>query len=130
MDGIDDYMISIVPSIDIDSSVQEAAMFMTANSTGSLLVKKFDEYVGIVTETELARKVLGKGLNRESIGVEEVMISPVFSMDRYLPVEEANRFMHKNKIWHLSVTEEYKIANIHSMKDLVAYFSKDLGMQE
>ena len=78
MDGIDDYMISTVLSIDIDSSVQEAAMFMTANNIGSLLVKQFDEYVGIVTETELARKVLGKGLNRESIGIEEVMTSPVF----------------------------------------------------
>ena len=130
MDGIDDYMISIVPSIDIDSSVQEAAMFMTANNIGSLLVKKFDEYVGIVTETELARKVLGKGLNRESIGVEEVMTSPVFSMDRYLPVEEANRFMHKNKIRHLRVTEEDKIVSILSMKDFVTYFSKDFGMQE
>lgn len=130
MDGIDDYMISTVLSIDIDSSVQEAAMFMTANNIGSLLVKKFDEYVGIVTETELARKVLGKGLNRESIGVEEVMTSPVFSMDRYLPVEEANRFMHKNKIRHLRVTEEDKIVSILSMKDLVAYFSKDFGMQE
>jgi signal-transduction protein with cAMP-binding, CBS, and nucleotidyltransferase domain len=130
LDGIDDYMISIVPSIDIDSSVQEAAMFMTANNIGSLLVKKFDEYVGIVTETELARKVLGKGLNRESIGVEEVMKSPVFSMDRYLPVEEANRFMHKNKIRHLRVTEEDKIVSILSMKDLVAYFSKGFGMQE
>ena len=123
-------MISTVLSIDIDSSVQEAAMFMTANNIGSLLVKKFDEYVGIVTETELARKVLGKGLNRESIGVEEVMTSPVFSMDRYLPVEEANRFMHKNKIRHLRVTEEDKIVSILSMKDLVAYFSKDFGMQE
>ena len=71
-------MISTVLSIDIDSSVQEAAMFMTANNIGSLLVKQFDEYVGIVTETELARKVLGKGLNRESIGIEEVMTSPVF----------------------------------------------------
>lgn len=123
-------MISTVLSIDIDSSVQEAAMFMTANNIGSLLVKKFDEYVGIVTETELARKVLGKGLNRESIGIEEVMTSPVFSMDRYLPVEEANRFMHKNKIRHLRVTEEDKIVSILSMKDLVAYFSKDFGMQE
>ena len=123
-------MISTVLSIDIDSSVQEAAMFMTANNIGSLLVKKFDEYVGIVTETELARKVLGKGLNRESIGVEEVMTSPVFSMDRYLPVEEANRFIHKNKIRHLRVTEENKIVSILSMKDLVAYFSKDFGMQE
>ena len=78
MDGIDDYMISTVLSIDIDSSVQEAAMFMTANNIGSLLVKKFDEYVGIVTETELARKVLGKGLNRKFIGIEEVMTSLFF----------------------------------------------------
>ena len=78
MNGIDDYIISTVLSIDIDSSVQGAAMFMMANNIGTLLVKRFDEYVGIVTETELARKVLGKGLNCESIGIEEVMTSPVF----------------------------------------------------
>ena len=123
-------MISTVLSIDIDSSVKEAAMFMTANNIGSLLVKQFDDYVGIVTETELARKVLGKGLNRESIGIEEVMTSPIFSIDRYLPIEEANRFMRKNKIRHLRVTEESKIVSILSMKDLVTYFSKDFGMQE
>jgi signal-transduction protein with cAMP-binding, CBS, and nucleotidyltransferase domain len=98
-------------------------MFMTANNIGSLLVKKFDEYLGVVTETGLDRKVLCKDLNRESIGIEEFMTSPIFSMDRYLPVEEANRFMHKNKIRHLRVTEEDKIVNILSMKDLVAYFS-------
>ena len=44
---------------------------MMANNIGFLMVKRFDEYVGIVTETELARKVLGKGLNRETIGIEE-----------------------------------------------------------
>ena len=53
-------------------------MFITANNIGSLLVKQFDDYVGIVTETELARKVLVKGLNGESIGIEEVMTSPFF----------------------------------------------------
>jgi signal-transduction protein with cAMP-binding, CBS, and nucleotidyltransferase domain len=94
------------------------------------MLGKFDEYVGIVTERELVRKVLGKGLNRESLGTEEVMTSPVFSIDRYLPIKEANRFMHKNKIRHLRVTEEDKIVSILSMKDLVAYFSKDLGKQE
>ena len=58
-----------------------------------------------MTETELARKVLSKGLNPENIGVEEAMTSPVFSMDSYLPVKEANRFIHKNKIRHLRVTK-------------------------
>ena len=81
MDEIGDYMISPVLSIDIEPSVQEAAMFMTANNIGSLLVKKFDEYVDIVIERELDRKVLDKGLDRESIGIEGLMASPVFSMD-------------------------------------------------
>lgn len=130
MDEIGDYMISPVLSIDLESSVQEAAQFMEAHNIGSLLVKEFDEYVGIVTETDLARKVLGKGLNPESTVISEIMTSPVLSLDRYLPIEEANHFMHKNKIRHLGVTEVDKIVGILSVKDLVAYFSKDFRMQE
>ena len=130
MDDIGDYMISPILSIDKESTVQEAAQFMVAHNIGSVLVKEFEEYVGIVTETDLTRKVLGQGLKPESTPIAEIMTSPILSMDRYLPVEEANRFMHKNKIRHLGVTEEDKIIGILSVKDLVAYFSKDFRMQE
>ena len=130
MDEISDYMISTVLSIDVESSVQEAAQYMVSQSIGSVLVKEFDEYVGIVTETDLTRKVLGKGLNPEATRITEIMTSPILSLDRYLPIEEANRFMHKNKIRHLAVTEEDKIVGILSVKDLVSYFSKDFRMQE
>ena len=130
MDEIGDYMISPILSIDLESSVQEAAQFMVAHNIGSVLVKEFEEYVGIVTETDLTRKVLGKGLNAESTPVSEIMTSPILSLDCYLPVEEANRFMPKNKIRHLAVTEEEKIVGILSVKDLVSYFSRDFRMQE
>ena len=130
MDEIGDYMISPILSIDLESSVQEAAQFMMAHNIGSVLVKEFEEYVGIVTETDLTRKVLGKGLNAESTPVSEIMTSPILSLECYLPVEEANRFMHKNKIRHLAVTEEEKIVGILSVKDLVSYFSRDFRMQE
>ena len=130
MDEIGDYMISPILSIDLESSVQDAAQFMVAHNIGSVLVKEFEEYVGIVTETDLTRKVLGKGLNAESTPVSEIMTSPILSLDCYLPVEEANRFMHKNKIRHLAVTEEEKIVGILSVKDLVSYFSRDFRMQE
>lgn len=130
MDEIGDYMISNVLSIDVQSTVQEAAQFMVSHNIGSVLIKEFDEYVGIVTETDLTRKVLGGGLNAETTVISEIMTSPILTMDRYLPVEEANRFMHKNKIRHLGVTEEDKIVGVLSVKDLVAYFSKDFRMQE
>jgi signal-transduction protein with cAMP-binding, CBS, and nucleotidyltransferase domain len=103
---------------------------MLAHNIGSVLIKEFDEYVEIVTETDLTRKVLGKGLNAETTEVSEVMTSPILSLDCYLPIEEANRFMYKNKIRHLAVTEEDKIVDILSVKDLVAYFSKNFRMQE
>ncbi len=130
MDEIHDYMISPVLSIDIESTVQEAAQFMMAHNIGSVLVKEFEDYVGIVTEKDMTRKALGNGLNAESTLISEIMSSPVLSLDCYLPIEEANRFMHKNKIRHLAVSEENKIVGILSVKDLVAYFAKDFRMQE
>ena len=69
-------------------------------------------------------------MNPEATRITEIMTSPILSLDRYLPIEEANRFMHKNKIRHLAVTEEDKIVGILSVKDLVSYFSKDFRMQE
>lgn len=131
LDDIGDYMSSPVFSIDHDSTVQEAAQYMRVSNVGSLLIKEFDEYVGIVTETDLSRKVVGGGLNPETTPISKIMTQPVQSMDRFLPVEEANQFMHANKIRHLAVTEDEKIVGMLSIKDLVAYYAKSsFKMQE
>ncbi len=130
MDDIGDYMSSPILSVDSESSVQEAANYMNANGVGSVLISELGEFVGMVTETDLTRKVLGKGLNAETTTVASIMSSPLLSLDRYLPIEEANRFMHKNKIRHLVITEEEKIVGMLSVKDLVSYFAKDFRMQE
>ncbi len=130
LDDIGDYMSSPVLSVDSESTVKETILYMQANEIGAVLVQKLGEFVGLVTESDLARKVLGKGLNVETTIIETVMTSPVLSMDRYLPVEEANLFMHKNKIRHLAVTEEDKVVGMLSLRDLVTYYSKDFRMQE
>lgn len=131
LDDIGDYMSSPVFSIDHDSTVQEAAQYMRVSNVGSLLIKEYDDFVGIVTETNLSRKVVGGGLNPETTPISEIMTQPVLSMDRFLPVEEANQFMHKNKIRHLAVTEDEKIVGMLSIKDLVAYYAKSsFKMQE
>jgi len=131
LDDIGDYMSSPVFSIDHDSTVQEAAQYMRVSNVGSLLVKEFDDFVGVVTETDLTSKVVGGGLNPETTAISEVMTQPVQSMDRFLPVEEANKFMHKNKIRHLAITEEEKIVGMLSVRDLVAYYAKSsFKMQE
>lgn len=131
MDDIGDYMSSPVFSIDHNSTVQEAAQYMRVSNVGSLLIKEFDDFVGIVTETDLTRKVVGGGLNPETTPISKIMTQPVQSMDRFLPIEEANQFMHKNKIRHLAISEDEKIVGMLSVKDLVAYYAKaSFKMQE
>lgn len=130
MEDIGDYMSTPILSIDSDSTVQETAQYMAANHVGALLVKEFDDYVGIVTEKDLTGKVLAKKKDPETMSVTEIMSQPILTMDRYLPPEEANTLMRKNKIRHLAITEEDKIVGIISVKDLVIFYSKSFRMAE
>ncbi len=130
MDEIGDYMTSPVMKIDAEATVSEAAEMMNSNNIGSLIISRLGEDVGIITERDLTQKVLALNKNPESIAVSEIMTSPILTMDRYLPVDEANEFMRKNKIRHLAVTEEDKIVGLLSVSNLVAYFSKSFRMQE
>ncbi|KMP11959.1 hypothetical protein UZ36_02665 [Candidatus Nitromaritima sp. SCGC AAA799-C22] len=130
MDEIAEYMSSPVLSIDAQSSAQEAAEYMSGNSVGALLVTNMGKHVGVVTETDLTRRVVGKGLNPETTLVSDIMTQPVLTMDEYLPMDEANHFMHENKIRHLAVTEADEIVGMLSIKDLVSYYAKSFRMQE
>ncbi len=130
LEEIGDYMSSPVKSIDSELTVQEAAQQMHATNVGAVLVRIYDKYVGILTETDLSRKIVAKGLNPETTMVSSVMTKPILSMDRYMPVIEAEKFMKEKNIRHLAVTEEDKIVGILSVKDLVSCYSKSFRMVE
>ena len=129
MAELGEFMSSPVLRIDSDGSAQDAAILMEKSHVGSLIVEQYGDDVGIITERELSQKVMAKGGNSEEMKVSDIM-TPIQSMDRYMPIEEANLYMHKNKIRHLAVTDDDKIVGILSIKDLVAYYSRDFRMQE
>jgi len=130
LEDIGKYMSSPVSSIDSELTVQEAAQQMHAKNVGALLVRVYDKFVGILTETDLTRKVIAKGLNTETTLVSSIMTKTILSMDRYMPVQEAEEFMKKKNIRHLAVTEEGDIVGILSVKDLVSCYSKSFRMVE
>ncbi|MEK9627923.1 MAG: CBS domain-containing protein [Nitrospinota bacterium] len=120
---IAEFMSSPVQSVTRDSTIREVSQMMTERNIGSVLVKNGGEFIGIVTERDLTRKVIGKGLDPETTPVIEVMSSPLITLDGDEPVTDANQFMAKHKIRHLAVTIEGKIEGIISVKDLVAFYA-------
>ncbi len=121
---IADYMSTSLISVGPDATIFDTAQLLSEKQVGSALVKKDGEYIGIVTETDLSRKVLGKGLDPKTTIVSAVMSpQPLITLDCHQPVTEANSFMAKNKVRHLPVTENGKIVGIISVRDLVAFFA-------
>ena len=120
---IGDYMVSPVLSVDTTTSIQEAAQLMESKNIGSLLVKNGETFVGIVTETDLTRKILAKGLKDKNPKVSEIMTSPIQTIDCHEPIVDANQLMANKKIRHLAVTENDTVVGILSVKDLVHYYA-------
>jgi len=69
---IGDNMVSPVLSIGPYASSQEAAQFMETNHVGSRLVIDGDAFIGIVTEMDLTRKILAKGLKDKNPKVSDI----------------------------------------------------------
>ena len=116
---IAEFMSTPVQSVTRESTIREVSQMMTERNIGSVLVKNGGEFIGIVTERDLTRKVIGKGLDPETTPVIEIMSSPLITLDGDEPVTNANQFMAKHKIRHLAVTIEGKIEGIISVVHLV-----------
>ena len=119
------YMNSPVLSVDAEKTIQEAGEFMLKNEVRSLLVKDQSEYVGIVTKTDFILRVyINETMDPEKDVVLEIMSKPVLSLDANTTMEEARKYMQKNKIGHLGVTENGKVTGMLSKENLLAYFGK------
>ena len=116
-------MRTTMETIASERTVQEAAQTMAEKRIGSLLVLEAGEMVGIVTETDLVRKVIAARLPASSTRVGAVMNYPLIQIDINHTVRDASRLMAEKRIRHLAVTEENKVVGLLSVRDLVKMVS-------
>jgi signal-transduction protein with cAMP-binding, CBS, and nucleotidyltransferase domain len=112
-------MQTTMATIASERMVLEAAQAMAEKRIGSLLVLDAEDIVGIVTETDMVRKVLAAGLPASSTPVGAVMNAPLIQIDIDDTARDASRLMAEKRIRHLAVTEDNKIVGLLSLRDLV-----------
>lgn len=113
-------------SVDPATSVKRAAEIMEAQEIGSLLVKKGEEFLGIVTEVDFTHKVMRGELDPHKTSVGHVMSSPLINIEGDSSIEEAQEVMKRRGIRHLLVTDKGKPVGVVSARDLV-YFEYPEG---
>ena len=99
-------------------NVLDAARLMKNKKIGNVLVVENNQPIGILTESDILKKVVAEGKNAKDVLVEEVMTTPVIVTDPYIPVEEAMKTMGKCNIRRLPVVENGKLIGIITHKDI------------
>ena len=109
-------------SIPPDASLLEAARLMRDSKIGALLVEDREQFVGVVSETDLVRKAMAGGENPLGQPVKSVMSSPIITIEIDRSAHDASDQMAEHGIRHLAVTQDGEIVGMISVVDLLRYF--------
>jgi CBS domain-containing protein len=100
------------------SSVRIAAQAMKRHNIGNVLIVEDDQLIGILTESDILKKVVAENKNPETTTVEQIMNTPVLVIDPYISIEEALQTMAKSNVRRLPVVENKKLVGIITQRDI------------
>lgn len=118
-----EHMSTEIRSVSQDASLREAGQLMQRWKTGSLLVTNGRSYVGVLTDSALAREVVANGLDPGTTSVKNCMRAPVIAIEGHRPIIEAVRTMKEQATRHLAVTQDGQIIGVISVSNVLRYYS-------
>ena len=99
-------------------SVLEAASIMKKRKIGNVIVVEKKQPVGILTESDIIRKVVAEGKDIKKVKVKDAMSTPLIIIDPYVTLEEAMKTMGKCNVRRLPVCEKDELIGIITQKDI------------
>ena len=102
-----------------DVSVSEAALLLEREHAPCLLVKETDTIFGLMTPTDIVKKVVAQGLEPHEIEVRTIMTRPVQFIEYDKALEEASTMMVATGASLLIVTKQNQPVGVLSAQDLM-----------
>lgn len=117
-----DYMSHEVRSIHRGATIKQAGQQLQKHKVGSLIVDDGSRYIGIITDSDLSRKAVAKGVDPNDATVASCMSRSIVTIEEDEPLSAAMSIMKKQGIRHLPVTADGTIIGVLSVADLLRAF--------
>ena len=104
--SIKDVMTSNPCTVDADKSVAYAAKMMRDEDVGLAPIVEGDKLIGMLTDRDIAIRVVAEGRSPDQVTVREVASKQVVTIDPQQDLDEALRIMAKHQVRRLPVVEE------------------------
>lgn len=116
---VGDLMTTPLISIDEEDAVIEAARLMDEKDISSVLVKHGEQFSGMITDRDIIRRVVSKGLNPTKIKVREAMSSPLITINEEATIDDAAKKMKDNSVRRLVVEKNHQKVGIIAESDII-----------
>lgn len=123
---VEQYMSHDVRSIHRAATIKEAGLLFQKYRVGSLIVDDGSRYIGIVTDSDLSRKAVAKGLDPNTTTVTACMSKSLVTIEEDELLSDAMGLMKKQGIRHLPVTADGTIIGVLSVADLIRALTDSL----
>lgn len=120
MQTVEDILMAKGPDVivtDSRTTVVEAVKMMAQANVGSIIIREAGEILGIFTERDLLRRVVGAGKDPASTLVPEVMSSPIKSCRLADDIRVCGEQMLRLHIRHMAVVEEGVLVGLIGLRD-------------
>ena len=123
-----DVMAKNIKTVKPDDTVHAAVLKMNKFDIGSVLVVSSGRPVGIITETNIMRRIVEPRMDPATVWAKDIMSSPLTTIDENEAVEEAAKIMAEKSINRLPVTNGHKLVGLISSTDIVKASPTQLGI--
>ena len=125
MDPIKSFMVPSEKFITVerDTDVQTAARIMRDRRISSLFVTNGKEIVGILTDTDMVRRVVAAGVDTLTTTAEMIMSAPILTIEEDKTVLDFSDLMANTQIRHLGVTQGGKLVGMISVRDILVFLT-------
>jgi CBS domain-containing protein len=110
---------SVLPTMSVSDAVAE----MNRQRVGSVLVIDNGKLVGIFTERDVLRRVVGAGLDPQRCSVADVMTTGVITIAPDATVEETLVLFTEKRCRHLPVLDEGRLVGTISIGDITRWMA-------
>lgn len=101
-----------------DESAKVAGNIMRKNRRYSLIVTKDDHPIGIITDSDMVKRLVAADKQPSTVIVSEIMSKPIVTIAPNTDIIAAADVMKKNKIKRLPVMQDGKITGIIELTDV------------
>ncbi|RLG32427.1 CBS domain-containing protein [Methanosarcinales archaeon] len=116
---VGDVMTPKVVTEDEETPVTIISADMEVSGIGSVVITKEGKPVGIITDRDIAIKVIMKNRRPKEVKAKEIMSSPLITIGPYASIEKACALLAERSIRRLPVIDDDKLVGIISVRNIL-----------